>query len=238
MNQMTRRMLLTAASLFTLTGLAAADDAKLVTIEIKTSQGVITAELNKEKAPLTVENFLKYIAKDHYNGTVFHRVIEGFMIQGGGFAKTGAELVEKESMPPVRNEGGNGLKNEVGTLAMARTNDPDSATAQFFINTVNNDFLNQNLAGGSAGYAVFGKVTKGLEVVNTIKAVPTATRSLTMRTPGGATMSQPAQNVPVTDVIIESIKVVAAAAATPAPAAPAPAATAPAAPAKAGEPAK
>jgi cyclophilin family peptidyl-prolyl cis-trans isomerase len=175
-------------------------------VEIKTSMGTIMLELNKEKAPITVENFLKYVEKKHYDGTVFHRVIDNFMIQGGGFAKEGDKLVEKATMAPIKNEASNGLKNEAGTIAMARTQVPDSATSQFFINVKSNDFLNQNVA--NAGYAVFGKVTKGMDVVNQIKGVKTGVRPLTSRLPSGELRAQPSQDVPVEDVIIESVSVV------------------------------
>ena len=139
-------------------------------VRLKTSKGDIVLELNAAKAPITVENFLGYVKKKHYDATVFHRVINGFMIQGGGFKLEGKELVEKETGKGILNEGKNGLKNDRGTIAMARTNDPNSATAQFFINVADNaalDFPN------NGGYAVFGKVTEGMEVVDKIKAVKT-----------------------------------------------------------------
>jgi peptidyl-prolyl cis-trans isomerase A (cyclophilin A) len=136
--------------------------------------GDIVLELNAEKAPITVENFLSYVNKKHYDGTVFHRVIDGFMIQGG-FAVTDGKLVEKASGKGIKNESQNGLKNERGTIAMARTNDPDSATAQFFINVVDNAMLNYPSNGG---YAVFGKVVEGMDVVDKIKAVKTGVSQL------------------------------------------------------------
>ena len=142
--------------------------ADLVTVELDTTMGMITVELNREKAPLTVDNFVQYAKDNHYNGTIFHRVINGFMIQCGGMD---AKMLEKSGRAPVKNEGLNGLKNDKYTLAMARTNDPNSATAQFFINTANNDFLNG--APGKAGYAVFGKVIAGTEVVDKISKVKT-----------------------------------------------------------------
>ena len=175
------------------------------TVEIKTNQGTITVELFKDKAPVSVENFLKYVDKKFYDGTVFHRVRSTFMIQGGGFAKKDdGKHEQKEVNAPIKNEADNGLKNDRGTLAMARTNAPDSATSQFFINVVDNAGLNKPRPDG-AGYAVFGKVTAGLEVVDKIKAVPVATKPLMARGGDGALHEAPMQNVPVTDVVIESI---------------------------------
>lgn len=140
-------------------------------ITIKTSQGEIQAELYADKAPETVKNFLQYAKDGHYNGTIFHRVINGFMIQGGGFTR---DFVQKPTRAPVRNEAANGLKNTKGTLAMARTSDIHSATSQFFINVADNGFLDyRNDSAQGFGYCVFGKVTKGLDVVEKIKAVPT-----------------------------------------------------------------
>ena len=141
------------------------------TVEITTSAGVIRAELDDAKAPATVENFLSYVRKGHYDNTVFHRVIKGFMIQGGGFEPG---MKQKGTDAPIKNEANNGLKNAHYTLAMARTSDPHSATAQFFINTTNNGFLDFKSESGSGwGYAVFGKVVKGQDVVDAIKAVRT-----------------------------------------------------------------
>ena len=181
------------------------------TVEIKTNQGTITVELFKDKAPVSVENFLKYVDKKFYDGTVFHRVMSTFMIQGGGFAKKDdGKHEQKEVNAPIKNEADNGLKNDRGTLAMARTNAPDSATSQFFINVVDNAGLNKPRPDG-AGYAVFGKVTAGLEVVDKIKAVPVATKPLMARGADGALHESPMQNVPVTDVVIESITLKAAA---------------------------
>jgi cyclophilin family peptidyl-prolyl cis-trans isomerase len=139
---------------------------------LETSMGNIRVELYPDKAPITVKNFLAYVKEGHYDGLVFHRVIRGFMIQGGGFDK---EMKEKRpAHPPIKNEAGNGLKNDRGTLAMARTGVVDSATAQFFINVVNNDFLNHaNETPQGFGYAVFGKVIEGMEVVDKIRNVPT-----------------------------------------------------------------
>lgn len=138
-------------------------------VALETSKGRIVLELDAEKAPLTVANFLAYVDSGFYAGTVFHRVIQGFMIQGGGFT---AELRKKDTQAPVVNEAKNGLKNARGTIAMARTNDPHSATAQFFINTVDNDQLDHPSFDGW-GYAVFGRVVEGLEAVDAIAAVAT-----------------------------------------------------------------
>ena len=151
-------------------------------VVLETSLGSIEIELNKEKAPITVENFLNYVTSGAYDGTVFHRVKDRFMIQGGGFTIDGKK---KSTNPPIKLESNNGLLNEVGTIAMARTNIPDSATNQFFINVKDNSFLNYSstntdslyLAHSSPGYAVFGKVVKGMDVVNTIKRVQTAVKN-------------------------------------------------------------
>ena len=137
-------------------------------VVIETSKGNIEIELNQEKAPISVKNFLNYVKNNHYDGTVFHRVISNFMIQGGGFTPDGEQ---KPVDNPIKLESNNGLKNDEGTIAMARTNIPDSATSQFFINVKGNDPL--NYAPGNDGYAVFGKVISGMEVVNEIKAVNT-----------------------------------------------------------------
>nr|WP_315204924.1 peptidylprolyl isomerase [uncultured Albidiferax sp.] len=152
------------------------------------NRGVITLELDAEKAPKSVANFLAYVAKGHYDNTVFHRVIPGFMVQGGGFEPG---MKQKGTDKPIDNEANNGLKNDNYTVAMARTNDPHSATAQFFINVANNGFLNHTAISSSGwGYAVFGKVVSGTEVVDGIKAVKTGNK-------GGH------GDVPVEDVIIE-----------------------------------
>ncbi len=143
-------------------------------VEMKTTAGTITLELYPDKAPKTVENFLAYVDAGFYDNTVFHRVIKGFMIQGGGFTKG---MTQKETRPPIPNEADNGLKNERGTIAMARTNQPHSATSQFFINLVDNrmlDFRSKNLRGW--GYCVFGKVVSGMEAVDTIAKLPTGVR--------------------------------------------------------------
>ena len=140
-------------------------------VKLHTRFGVITLELDAEKAPESVKNFLAYAEAGHYDGTIFHRVIKDFMIQGGGMLP---DMSQKSCNAPIKNEANNGLKNDRGTIAMARTSDPHSATAQFFINTVDNDFLNfraENTQGW--GYAVFGKVVEGLDVVDQIRAVST-----------------------------------------------------------------
>ena len=143
-------------------------------VNFETNLGNITIELDKKKAPKTVNNFVKYIQEGHYDKTIFHRVINGFMIQGGGFEKN---MKEKATTAPIENEADNGLKNKAYTLAMARTSDPHSASAQFFINLVDNDFLNHSSKTMSGwGYAVFGKVIKGMEVVDKISEVATATK--------------------------------------------------------------
>ncbi|MDN5666039.1 MAG: peptidyl-prolyl cis-trans isomerase [Psychrobacter sp.] len=140
-------------------------------VELDTNMGAIVIELNEEKAPKTVENFLNYVKSGHYDGTIFHRIIDGFMIQGGGMD---AEMNEKSTNAPIENEADNGLKNDKGTIAMARTQDPHSATSQFFINVKDNDFLNhsgKNMQGW--GYTVFGKVTSGMDVIDKMRGVPT-----------------------------------------------------------------
>ncbi|MGV8168550.1 MAG: peptidylprolyl isomerase [Candidatus Nanoarchaeia archaeon] len=153
-------------------------------VVLETSKGTIEVELNSNKAPITTENFLKYVNEGHYNGTIFHRVIPKFMIQGGGFLPNGSQ---KATHDPIKLESRNGLNNTRGTIAMARTMVPDSATAQFFINTANNDFLNYRP--GNDGYAVFGTVVKGMEVVDEIEKVKTSSKG-------------PHQDWPLEDVII------------------------------------
>ena len=160
-------------------------------VKLTTSMGDIVVELNPAKAPKTVENFLKYVADKHYDGTIFHRVIDGFMIQGGGFTP---DMVQKPMRPPIPLEADNGLKNDTYTIAMALTNVPDSATAQFFINVKDNAMLNAPQPDGH-GYAVFGKVVSGTEVVDKIKGVPTGNKG-------------PFQNVPTTPVVITSATLV------------------------------
>jgi peptidyl-prolyl cis-trans isomerase B (cyclophilin B) len=140
-------------------------------VTLETNHGNITLELNAEKAPKTVENFKSYVENGHYDGTIFHRVIDGFMIQGGGFTP---DMGQKPCLEPIENEADNGLKNTAGSIAMARTNDPHSATAQFFINVSDNDFLNHSAPSGQGwGYAVFGEVVDGMDTVNAIKSVAT-----------------------------------------------------------------
>ncbi len=157
-----------------------------------TSLGKVRIELNAEKAPLTTENFLDYVKEGFYDGLIFHRVIPGFMIQGGGFD---AQMKQKGTKAPIKNEAANGLKNQIGTIAMARTNVVDSATAQFFINVKDNEFLNHRSASADAfGYAVFGRVIEGMDVVQKIEKVKTGTRGFH-------------QDVPVEAVVIQSITV-------------------------------
>jgi len=140
-------------------------------VELDTTMGAIVIELNEEKAPKTVENFLNYVKSGHYDGTIFHRIIDGFMIQGGGMD---ADMNEKGTNAPIENEADNGLKNDAGTLAMARTQDPHSATSQFFVNVKDNDFLNHTGKNAQGwGYTVFGKVTSGMDVIEKMKGVPT-----------------------------------------------------------------
>ena len=158
---------------------------------IETSEGSITAELDEAKAPISVANFLKYADEKFYDGTIFHRVIKDFMIQGGGFTP---DMKQKETHEPIRNEAGNGLTNQRGTLAMARTSVVDSATSQFFINTVDNSFLNhRDETAAGFGYAVFGKVVDGMDVVDRIRSVPTRTANRF-------------QDVPSKTVVIQSIR--------------------------------
>ncbi len=160
-------------------------------VVMKTTHGVVEIELNQEKAPLSVANFLAYVDAKFYDNTIFHRVIPGFMIQGGGFNK---KMEQKTTRAPVQNEANNGLLNDTGTIAMARTSDPHSATAQFFINVENNSALNHTgMTEAGWGYAVFGKVIKGMDVVNRIKAVRTGNLS-------------GHQNVPMDTVMIKSIR--------------------------------
>ncbi len=149
------------------------------TVKLTTSMGPITLALNREKAPISSENFARYVKSGHYNGTVFHRVMDGFMIQGGGFTK---DMMQKPTQPPIKNEASNGLKNEPYTVAMARTNDPNSATSQFFINVVDNGMLNYT-DDMKPGYAVFGKVTAGQETVDKIRKVATGNSGMHANVP-------------------------------------------------------
>lgn len=160
-------------------------ESKSPRVVMETSMGTIVIELNAEKAPVSVENFLKYVDSGYYDGTIFHRVIPNFMVQGGGFTPN---MQQKKALSPIANEGKNGLKNDRGTLAMARTSNPNSATAQFFINVKSNDFLNYPGQDGH-GYAVFGKVVEGMDVADKIVSTPTG-----------------AQDVPRTPVMIQSVK--------------------------------
>ncbi|MBS1189438.1 MAG: peptidyl-prolyl cis-trans isomerase (rotamase) - cyclophilin family [Rhodocyclaceae bacterium] len=161
------------------------------TVEMQTNQGKIVVELSPDKAPESVANFLKYARDGFYNGTIFHRVIPGFMIQGGGFDE---KMSQKPTRAPVRNEANNGLHNARGTIAMARTSQPHSATAQFFINHADNRNLDHPSFDGW-GYAVFGKVTQGMDVVDKIAQVPTTTAGMH-------------QNVPQTPVVIQNVKII------------------------------
>lgn len=192
---MIRSLVLICSLLFA--PVALADNPK---VELKTSMGNIVLELYPDNAPKTVENFLQYVKDGFYDGTVFHRVIPGFMIQGGGFT---TNLQQKPTRPAIRNEAGNGLRNAVGTVAMARTADPHSATAQFFINVTENDFLDFKSADDKGyGYTVFARVTTGMDVVAKITQVPTATVG-------------PHQNVPRQPVIIEKARLLPETAAKP-----------------------
>jgi len=171
---------------------AGATPGKVPKVIMKTSLGDITIELYADKAPITVKNFLDYAEAKHYDGTIFHRVIPAFMIQGGGFT---AAMQQKPTRAPIKNEAGNGLKNTPGTIAMARTGVVDSATAQFFINTKENPALDhRDETPAGFGYAVFGKVTAGMDVVKKIESVSTTTKG-------------PHQNVPADAVVIESVRV-------------------------------
>ena len=162
-------------------------------VKLHTTAGVITLTLDAEKAPKSAANFVQYVKDGHYDGTIFHRVIKNFMIQGGGFVQG---MDQKPTQAPIENEAANGLKNKRGSIAMARTNDPHSATAQFFINVVDNDFLDFRAPSGQGwGYCVFGEVTEGLDVVDKIRAVATGNKGFH-------------QDVPKEDVIIEKAEIV------------------------------
>ena len=183
-NTVCRRSLLACAAA-TLLPLAAWAEAP-PQVKFQTSMGEFVVEVYPDKAPKTVENFLQYVKDKHYDGTIFHRVINNFMVQRGGFTPT---MNQKPTRPPVPLEALNGLKNDLGTIAMARTNDPNSATAQFFVNVKNNDFLNAK--GPSDGYTVFGKVTSGMDVIQKMKVTPTG-----------------AGDVPQTQIVINSATLV------------------------------
>ncbi len=180
--RLTRRTLnlsLTGLLLADMTSLAAAQDAKQPRVQFNTSMGDFVVELAPTKAPKTVENFLQYVNDKHYDGTVFHRVIDGFMIQGGGFT---ADMQQKPTRDPIPLEARNGLKNDRYTIAMARTGNPNSATAQFYINVANNDMLNAPNPDGH-GYAVFGKVVQGQAVIDKIRTVATGNRGMHQNVP-------------------------------------------------------
>ncbi len=167
------------------------EEGLMTTVVMETSLGTLEIELDGEKAPISTQNFLKYVDDKFYDGLIFHRVIKNFMIQGGGFTEN---MDQKKTREMIKNEAGNGLKNVKGTIAMARTNVVDSATAQFFINVVDNDFLNQRDTSPSGfGYAVFGKVTSGMDVVDKIKSVSTGVKN-------------GMDDVPTTAVVIKSVK--------------------------------
>ena len=157
-------------------------------VKFQTSVGDFVVEVYPDKAPKTVENFLQYVKDKQYDGTIFHRVMDNFMVQGGGFT---ADMKEKQTRPPIPIEANNGLKNDRGTIAMARTSNPNSATAQFFINVVNNDGLNAPKPDGY-GYAVFGKVVSGMDVIDKIRGTPTGNKGMF-------------QNVPLTPIVINSV---------------------------------
>ena len=173
-------------------GVATANSGDKVMVEMHTSKGLITLELDAEKAPVTVANFIEYVKSGHFDGTIFHRVIPGFVIQGGGME---SGMKEKPTQPPIENEADNGLKNVTGSICMARTNDPHSATSQFFINLKDNQFLDHSGKNPQGwGYAVFGQVTDGMDVVEAIAAVQT----------GNAGFHQ---DVPVEDIVVETVTI-------------------------------
>ena len=173
-------------------GVATANSGDKVMVEMHTSKGLITLELDAEKAPVTVANFIEYVKSGHFDGTIFHRVIPGFVIQGGGLE---SGMKEKPTQAPIENEADNGLKNVTGSICMARTNDPHSATSQFFINLKDNQFLDHTEKSPQGwGYAVFGQVTGGMDVVEAIAAVQT----------GNAGFHQ---DVPVEDIVVEKVTI-------------------------------
>jgi cyclophilin family peptidyl-prolyl cis-trans isomerase len=185
-------LVLMAACLFQVSSAQEKEKVANPVVIMETSMGTITLELNREKAPVTVENFLSYANEGFYDGTIFHRVIENFMIQGGGFTP---DMVQKETKPTIKNEAGNGLSNTRGTIAMARTQIVDSATAQFFINVVDNVSLDhKDESVGGFGYCVFGKVTDGMDVVDKIRKVKTG-------------MKMGFNDVPVETVLIKKVTV-------------------------------
>ena len=189
---MFRKMLSAVLLICLVAGIACAEVKKNPVVTMETSLGNIKIELFEKEAPISVKNFLEYTKSGFFSGTIFHRVIPGFMIQGGGFT---ADRKQKPTNASIKNEAVNGLKNDRGTISMARTSAPDSATAQFFINVVNNDMLNRPSPDG-AGYAVFGKVVEGMDVVDKIVSVKTKNENMVF------------QNIPETPVAIKSVKVV------------------------------
>lgn len=192
-NRLRRALFVALAAALTITALPASGSNEMTKVKMTTSMGVIEIEVDNAKAPISAANFIEYVKGGFYDGLIFHRVIPGFMVQGGGFE---VGMTQKETRAAIENEADNGLKNDYGTLAMARTGDPHSATAQFFINVKDNEFLNfkgKNPQGW--GYAVFGKVSSGIEIVEKIVAVETGSKG-------------PYQDVPVEDVIIEKAEVV------------------------------
>ena len=197
MKHLTGLILATVVGLLPVTGYSQdnqsnAKGADMVIVTMETNKGVITLELDAEKAPLSVENFVKYARAGHYDGTIFHRVIPGFMVQGGGFD---TDMKQKGTNPPIKIEADNGLKNTRGTVAMARTSDPDSATSQFFINVADNAFLDHKSPTQQGwGYAVFGRVTDGMDVVDSVEKVKTGN-------------NQGHQDVPLEAVIIQKVTV-------------------------------
>lgn len=194
---------LLALGLLPMLGVSAAGaEADRPVVVLDTTAGPITLELDRAKAPATVDNFLKYVDANFYDNTVFHRVIPGFMIQGGGFGEQNKALVEKPTREPIKNESGNGLSNQRGTIAMARTSNPNSATAQFFINLVNNTQLDHY--GG--GYAVFGRVTEGMDIVDQIARTPTGQKEAAIRDPRGNTLRDVLEDVPTTTILIKSAR--------------------------------
>jgi cyclophilin family peptidyl-prolyl cis-trans isomerase len=194
------RSLIYVFSAAALLGFSACSRAPNPVVLIDTSMGPIKVELYESRAPITVKNFLKYADDKFYDGTIFHRVIPTFMIQGGGFMP---DMVEKKTRSTIPNESSNGLTNDRGTLAMARTSEPNSASSQFFINVKDNSFLNRAEAQDKVGYAVFGKVIEGMDLVDKIKEVPTKTDLVDVPAAG---RKMPMEDVPVEPVIIKSVR--------------------------------
>lgn len=190
-----RKFLITIAAICLIITSIAAEEQNVINVKMQTSKGVIKLELYPDKAPQTVENFVKYVNDGFFDGLVFHRVIDGFMIQAGGFDQESNQ--KQPTYEPIQNEADNGLSNLTGTIAMARTNFPHSATSQFFINVKDNTFLDHKDKGRGWGYCVFGKVIDGMDVVNDIKSTPTQVNP-----------QKGMQDWPVQNVIIEEVKVV------------------------------